>query len=187
VLVRELVREQGMGWWTHDIGAIGGCNISDAGYRELLVRWFQFGVTSPIFRQHGSRPVEPWLLQPYEQRTYDAVVSMIKMRYELRPYVLQLMRALHETDAPVNRPLSFDFDADPAAWFVTDQFMFGPKYMSCPVTDAGMSSRTVYFPRGKACAGGWRHYFSGHVYPADGRTVTVAAPYAEWPFFECIP
>jgi alpha-glucosidase (family GH31 glycosyl hydrolase) len=31
----------GMGWWTHDIGAIKGCDIKDGNYRELLVRWFQ--------------------------------------------------------------------------------------------------------------------------------------------------
>ena len=39
-------------WWTHDIGAIGNCDNKDPNYREMLVRWFQFGLTSPIFRQH---------------------------------------------------------------------------------------------------------------------------------------
>ena len=32
-----------------------------AEYRELMVRWFQFGAFSPIFRLHGlRRPSEPF-------------------------------------------------------------------------------------------------------------------------------
>ena len=175
---------------THDIGAIGGCNIKDVKYRELLTRWFQFGLTSPVFRQHGARPVEPWLLQQYENRTYDAVVKMIKARYALRPYVMTLMKALHESGAPINRPLSYDFEADHTAWFVTDQFMFGPRYMSAPVTDYQVYNRSVYFPSStstKKCAGGWKHYFTGNVYKADGHTEVVDAPYDELPLFECMP
>jgi alpha-D-xyloside xylohydrolase len=127
------------------------------------------------------------VLQQYENRTYNAVVKMIKTRYALRPYVLTLMQTLHETGAPVNRPLSFDFATDPAAWFVTDQFMFGPKYMSAPITDYQLYSRSVYFPDvpGK-CPGGWKHYFTGKVHKADGHTEVVSAPYDELPLFECI-
>eukprot|EP00040_Diaphanoeca_grandis_P033279 m.203534 g.203534 ORF g.203534 m.203534 type:complete len:829 (-) comp32854_c0_seq3:137-2623(-) len=176
----------GLGWWTHDIGAISGCDITSANYRELLVRWFQFGLTSPIFRQHGSRPVDPWVLKQYENRTFDAVVKMIKARYALRPYVLELMTELHETGAPVNRPLSFDFADDAAAWFITDQFMFGPKYMSAPITDYQLDQRNVYFPHGTQCPGGWKHYFTEKVYAANGQTEIVAVPYDELALFECM-
>ncbi len=45
----------GIPWWTHDIGGFRGGDPSDAEFRELLVRWFQFGALSPIFRMHGHR------------------------------------------------------------------------------------------------------------------------------------
>ena len=59
----------GFGLWTTDIGGFtadpqkfgGGCNPSNGSYGELIVRWFQFGVTCPIFRQHGSRDTVPWV------------------------------------------------------------------------------------------------------------------------------
>ena len=45
-----------LAWWTHDIGAIGGCDVTSPNYRELLIRWFQFGLVS-LFK-HQS--VELW-------------------------------------------------------------------------------------------------------------------------------
>ena len=46
----------GMPYWTTDIGGfISGGNLNDPKFRELFVRWFQFGTFSPIFRVHGTR------------------------------------------------------------------------------------------------------------------------------------
>ena len=33
------------------IGGYAGGNPADPAFRELIVRWFQFGVLCPIFRQ----------------------------------------------------------------------------------------------------------------------------------------
>ncbi|HET6449725.1 MAG TPA: TIM-barrel domain-containing protein, partial [Spirochaetia bacterium] len=49
----------GIPWWTTDIGGFYGGNIEDPAFRELLIRWFQWGVFCPLFRLHGSRdPVQ---------------------------------------------------------------------------------------------------------------------------------
>jgi alpha-D-xyloside xylohydrolase len=37
-------------WWTTDIGGFHGGNIETPYFRELIVRWFQCGVVSDIFR-----------------------------------------------------------------------------------------------------------------------------------------
>jgi len=59
----------GIPYWTHDIGAFfpsgrGGLynqGVDDPAYRELYVRWFQFGAFTPIFRSHGTgTPREVW-------------------------------------------------------------------------------------------------------------------------------
>ena len=44
------------------IGGYGGGDPKDPAFRELIMRWFQYGMTCPLFRQHGSRPTEIWLL-----------------------------------------------------------------------------------------------------------------------------
>ena len=45
----------GIPWWTTDIGGFHNGNINDPNFRELLVRWFQYGVFCPVCRLHGYR------------------------------------------------------------------------------------------------------------------------------------
>eukprot|EP01045_Picozoa_sp_COSAG04_P048351 COSAG04_NODE_18502_length_440_cov_0.648094_1_plen_86_part_10 len=42
-------------YWTTDIGGYGGGNIDSLNFRQLIVRWFQWGAFCPLFRNHGSR------------------------------------------------------------------------------------------------------------------------------------
>ncbi len=42
-------------WWTTDIGGFYGGDPNTAYFRELMVRWFQYGVFCPVFRLHGWR------------------------------------------------------------------------------------------------------------------------------------
>jgi len=184
----------GLAWWTHDIGAIGGCDISNEDYRELLVRWFQFGLVSPIFRQHGSRPVEPWELQKYGasgELAYQAVVKMMRLRYQMRPYVLALMSTVAATGTPVNRPLHWAFPSDPAAWYVTDEFMFGEQYLVAPVSDLGARQRLVYFPQGEDTGGckRWRSFAPAHAGNSTylaGTHAMISVAYDELAMFECV-
>ena len=41
--------------WTTDIGGFRDGNTLDPIFRQLIVRWFQFGAFCPIFRLHGDR------------------------------------------------------------------------------------------------------------------------------------
>src|SRR5271157_2101053 len=45
----------GIPYWTTDIGGFTDANPEDPAYRELYVRWFEFGAFCPIFRAHGTR------------------------------------------------------------------------------------------------------------------------------------
>ena len=45
----------GIPWWTTDIGGFFGGDPDDPDYRELVVRWFQYGAFCPLFRLHGVR------------------------------------------------------------------------------------------------------------------------------------
>lgn len=45
----------GIAWWTTDVGGFTGADTTAPLWRELIVRWYQFGCFSPIFRTHGDR------------------------------------------------------------------------------------------------------------------------------------
>ena len=70
--------------------------------RELIVRWFQFGFTSPLFRQHGARNTEPWLLGNV---TFAHVRGVMAMREAFKPYILAELAETAKSGLPLNRPL----------------------------------------------------------------------------------
>ena len=50
----------GIPWWTTDIGGFHGGDPKDPDFRELLVRWFEYGTFCPVMRLHGDRePRQP--------------------------------------------------------------------------------------------------------------------------------
>lgn len=177
----------GIPWWTTDIGGFHGGDPDDPEYRELIVRWFQFGAFCPLFRLHGNRepimpfgvdqtggPNEPW---SFGQEAYERISATMFLRERLRPYVMTQMRAAHDSGIPPMRPLFVDFPGDPRAWETDDAYMFGPDLLVAPVTSYGARHRTVYLP----AASDWRDAWTGEVLAAGD--VTVSAPLDRIPLF----
>ena len=81
-----------------------------------------------------------------------------------------------------------DFPEDPAVWNVTDQFMFGDRFMSAPVYHLGARSRLVYFPKSSCCAS-WKAHVgaagSDMAAHRGGERVEVAVPLDELALYEC--
>jgi alpha-D-xyloside xylohydrolase len=166
----------GIAWWTTDIGGYSGGNPSDPDFRQLVVRWFQYGATCPLFRQHGARETEIWKLG---DESYAAIVKVINWRKSIKEYVMEQMRVVSETGTPVNRPLWWDFPEDQQAWNQTASFMFGPKYLVSPVTEANASSWTSYLPAGAK----WQYYFDASKTFEGGQEVSLDTPLDEFPLF----
>ncbi len=170
----------GIPWWTTDIGGFKGGDITSPYFRELIVRWFQFGVFCPVFRLHGIR--QPGTLVGSEQTgaanevwafgdtEYEIIRHLMFLRERLRPYVMEQMKVAHETGLPPMRPLFLNFPADPACWEIEDQFMFGDDILVAPVTTEGAREREVYLPPGS-----WRDAWTGEQVEG-GRRVTAPAP-----------
>ena len=55
----------------------------------------------PLFRQHGQRPTELWLLGDESMR---AVNDTITLRQQLAPYILAQHALASKTGQPINRP-----------------------------------------------------------------------------------
>ncbi len=135
----------GIPYWTHDIGAFfpgryGGDypdGIKDPAYRELYVRWFQFGAFSPIFRSHGTgTPREVWRFGEKGDPMFDALLKIDNLRYRLLPYIYTQAWKITEEDYTLMRGMMMDFPGDPGTYNINDQYLFGSSILVKPVTRA---------------------------------------------------
>jgi alpha-D-xyloside xylohydrolase len=184
----------GLPWWTTDIGGFHGGNPDDEAFRELFVRWFQWGAFCPVFRLHGDRephqpqhgttggatclsgaPNEVW---SYGPEVYEICKKYLGLREQLRPYTRGLMVEAHEKGTPVMRPLFYEFPEDARCWEVGEQYMFGAKYLCCPVMRPGVTKLKVYLPSGVE----WTA-LEGETKYEGGQTVEVDCPLASMPVF----
>ncbi|GAB3543502.1 alpha-D-xyloside xylohydrolase [Actinopolyspora lacussalsi] len=178
----------GIPWWTTDIGGFHGGDPDSEYFRELVVRWFQYGVFCPLFRLHGNRdprmplgpemtggPNEVW---SFGEQAYESIRETLFLRERLRPYLMEQMRVAHERGLPPMRPLFVDYPGDERVWDVEDQFLLGPDVLVAPVTEYGARERSVRLPRGDRWVGAW----DGRTFDG-GTTITVGAPLETVPVF----
>jgi alpha-D-xyloside xylohydrolase len=81
-------------------------------------------------------------------------------------------------DYTIMRPLVMDFSNDKKVENISDQFMFGPSFMVCPVYKYGARKKDVYFPAGT----NWYDFNTGD-FIKGGQTLSVDAPYGRIPLF----
>jgi alpha-D-xyloside xylohydrolase len=178
----------GIPWWNTDIGGFHGGDPTSPAYREVMVRWFQFGAFSPIFRLHGVRspatafgpgmtgaPNEIW---SYGEEAEQIMASYIGLRERIKPYVLDVMREAHETGVTPLRPYFLEFPEDPKAWDIDTAYLFGRDLLVAPVLEAGAREWSVYLPQGAT----WTDAWTGAEYEG-GQSVTVDAPLDRIPLF----
>lgn len=186
----------GIPWWTTDIGGFFGGNPDDPAFRELFIRWFQWGAFCPVMRLHGDRvPARPLArkdgspVQPtgadnevwsYGEEAYPILVKYLNVREAMRDYVRGVMAETHETGKPVMRPMFYEYPGDEPCAELQDQYMFGSRYLVAPVMEAGKRSRRVYLP-----AGTWRNADTGETH-RGGAWVDAPAPLDVIPVFEKI-
>ena len=175
-------------YWTMDNG--GFCvehryEIANEGsedlneWRELNVRWNQFGAFVPLFRSHGQYPYrEIWHIAPDNHPAYQSMVYYTQLRYRLMPYIYSLAGMVHFDDYTIMRPLAMDFGCDNNVFDIGDQYMFGSNLMVAPVYTYQARMREVYFPAGA----GWYDLYTGRRYEG-GQKLLIDAPYERMPVF----
>ncbi|SHE27217.1 alpha-glucosidase [Marinitoga hydrogenitolerans DSM 16785] len=153
-----------MSWWEHmivniqmlmslnmagffytgaDIGGFGA-NASP----ELIIRWMQLGVFSPLYRNHsaiGTRQQEPWAFDNYIE---EIMKNTIKLRYALIPYLYSEFFSSVEKLKPFISPIFFHFD-DETSKNIEDQFMVGDSIMAAPIIKPNARGRFVHLPEVK--------------------------------------
>ncbi|HEU4650324.1 MAG TPA: TIM-barrel domain-containing protein, partial [Croceibacterium sp.] len=172
--------------WTHDIGGFAveeryTRELPEAlpEWRELYLRWFQFGAFSPLFRSHGEFPLrETPIIARDDPAMLDGLTYYHRLRYRLLPYLYTLAASTFFDDGTIMRPRVMDFAADRRAWDVDDEYMLGAALLVAPVTAFEARERAVYLPAGAE----WYEVETGRRVPG-GQTYTASAPRERLPLF----
>ena len=194
--VTEAVRTalSGIFWWTLDIGGffVGRQEpwfwrgdypegVQDPGYRELYIRWFQFGSMLPVFRSHGTdTPREPWQFGGENSPEYICIKETIALRYRLLPYLYATAEQACREGIPMIRAMLAAFPEEKELHGLSDQYMLGDALLVKPVTRAmkdGGNRTEITLP-----SGGWYDFFTGN-FVSGGQTIRVATPLNRFPVF----
>ncbi|RMZ83039.1 hypothetical protein DV738_g1313, partial [Chaetothyriales sp. CBS 135597] len=193
----------GFGWWSHDIGGHMWGGRDD----ELVTRWVQLGVWSPIMRLHSTSSQwaskEPWLYRKEHEETIEAYM---RLRHRLIPYLYNMNVRAAEEDEPLVQPLYWDFAERDEAYSFKNNFFFGSDLLVLPIVTkrdprTNLASVTAWLPpvessspssldaisslslgnkAKKEDAGKWIDIFTGTVYDAD-RELKLYRPLSDIP------
>jgi alpha-D-xyloside xylohydrolase len=187
-----------MPYWSDDIGGFFRPNdqYSSQDYHDLLVRWFQFGAFTPIYRVHGGGSNTE--ICNYADDVLKILNNTHNLRYRLLPYTYSGFYRVETEGYTMQRGLAFDFAATADAGSnahaaedanvvvnIADEFMWGDSLLIAPITNAHDSmngSRSVYLPAGPGeTALFWYDFFTGAEPFVGGSTIIADAPIEHTP------
>lgn len=168
----------GYGWWSHDIGG----HIHGGRDDELVTRWVQLGVFSPIMRLHSTSSrwmsKEPWL---YRDECGAVMSHFLQLRHRLVPYLYTRNVVGAAEDEPLVQPLYWQYARHEEAYSVPNQFFFGPELVVAPIVQpreerTNLASVKAWLPP----LGRHVDIFTGTVYDGD-RELTLYRPLEGYP------
>ena len=143
--------------------------------KELLLRWEEMNVFSPLFRTHeGNQPVNNVQFDDDEELLAQ-LAKCGRMHVALKDYLKGLVVEEISDGTPVMRPLFYHYD-EAEAYTEKTEYLLGRDLLVAPVYEEGAKSRTIYLP-----SDGWVDIFDGKEY-AGGHMI-VEAPIGKPPVF----
>ena len=128
------------GYWGHDIG--GHLQIGDKN-PDLMLRWLQYGVFSPIFRTHGaSQAGNERRIWKYDN--FPLLLDAVNLRYQLMPYIYTAARQAYDTGISICRPLYYEWPEENEAYRREGEYMFGDNILVSPIVTAPEADGTTW-------------------------------------------
>ncbi|KPI40096.1 Alpha-xylosidase [Cyphellophora attinorum] len=168
----------GYGWWSHDIGGHMFGSRDD----ELVTRWVQLGVLSPVMRLHSTSSQwmgkEPW---HYRKEGEVVIEDWMRFRHRLLPYLYTLDVNGANLDEPLVQPMYWHFPQRHEAYQVPNQYFFGFELVVAPIVTprdkrTGLAVTKAWLPP----LGRFVDIFTGTVYDGD-RELNLYRPLGEAP------
>jgi len=144
---------------------------------ELLIRWYQYGVFQPFFRNHsvaGAVDQYPWAMG---EKAETLIREAIELRYRLLPYIYTSFMQSSHSGEPIQRPLIYDFQDDAGARANSSEYMFGRALLVAPVVSEAQRQRQLYLPRG------YWYDFAANTLHSGGNRIVAEAPLQRCPVF----
>lgn len=184
----------GISWWTSDIGGFHSGDSTSQSFKELIIRWFQFSVFSPVLRMHGDR-------QPHTKRIGSTgggirtsgssneiwsfgedvekiLIKFTRIRENLINYTYQLYQESNQYGYPIIRSLFFEFPNDYNCWKDKIAYMFGSDLIVFPITENKVKTIEVYLPEGTK----WINVFDRKMYQG-GNNYHIKVDLSTFPVF----
>lgn len=141
----------GYSYWGHDLGGHAFSNENTVNNPELVLRWIQFGVFTPIFRTHATN--DPRIeRRMWKFSNFPTMLEAVRLRYSIFPYLYTMARKTFDTGISICRPLYYEYPEVEEAYIYENEYFFGDDILFAPVTEAsvnGVSNKTIWFPKGK--------------------------------------
>lgn len=168
----------GYTWWSHDIGGHHH-GIRD---NELYVRWFQYGVFSPINRIHGGW--NPFIDKnpsnypsPYREIAEDA----LRLRHRLLPYLYTMNYQCHHNLAPIVVPVYYHYPMLNGSYKYRNEYFFGDQLLVQPMVhptnpETVRTAEDTWLPPGD-----WMNVYDGACYHGGtvGKSATITRPISQ--------
>ena len=166
-------------WWSHDIGG------HMQGYKndELMARWTQFGVFSPVMRLHSSCSEfcgkEPWRYKP---EAAEAMKQALRLRHRMLPYLYTMNRRCYEEGIPLILPLYYGDPDRMETYSCLNEYYFGSELLAAPITSPRVAQLNAAKVQVCLPEGLWYDIFENRAY-RGGRTLSVYRPLDKIPVF----
>ncbi len=140
----------GYAFWGHDLGGHAFTDEKTVNDPELVLRWIQFGVFSPIFRTHATKDdrIERRI---WKFSNFPSMLKAVQLRYALFPYIYTAARQTFDSGLGMCRPMYYEYPDCEEAYRYSGQYFFGDNILVAPVTEAatgGKSLKEIWFPEG---------------------------------------
>ncbi|NCB93593.1 MAG: DUF5110 domain-containing protein [Clostridia bacterium] len=151
----------GYGWWSHDIGG----HMMGVRDDELMARWVQYGVFSPINRLHSTdnpfNGKEPW---KFDKITKSVMEEYLRLRHGMVPYLYTMNRRASRDGLPLVQPMYYMEPEQNETYEVPNEYYFGSELIVSPITEkqdekARAAKAATWLPSGL-----WADFFTGVVY-----------------------
>lgn len=142
----------GYGYWGHDLGGHMSLSEGQVNDPNLVLRWIQFGVFTPIFRTHATN--EPRIERRiWKFPNFPTILEAVRLRYSLFPYIYTMARKAYDTGVSICRPLYYEYPEAEESYIYENEYFFGDDILVAPITqkpeDNGLTLKDIWLPEGK--------------------------------------